>query len=223
MADKPTTLQVPIFPLNTVLFPHMPVALHIFEERYRQMVRDIQSSGHRFCVALIQDGAEVGGEAVPHDVACLVEVVHLEPLPDGRYNLLAVGMERVKISGLDHRSRPYLVGALQPWPEEESLTDQPLVDKASRLFMEYAGHLMALSGEQLDDFTLPQEADMLSYVLATALQVGLEERQNLLEMPSAATRLKAEVDMMQLELPLLRSLVTGPKPQDGDYGPFSRN
>lgn len=215
--------HMPIFPLNTVIFPRMPVALHIFEERYRAMVRDMEEGDHRFCVALIQEGVEIGGGAVPHEVACLVEIIHLEPLPDGRYNLLALGAERVKITHLDRLSKPYMVGSVEEWPEQQGAVEADLIGKASRLFNEYANYLMTLSGEKLDNFTLPEEAATLSYILATALQVGLDDRQRLLETPGAAARIRAEVAMMQSELPLLRALATGPRPPESNFGPFSQN
>lgn len=215
--------HVPIFPLNSVIFPRMPIALHIFEERYRAPSPDMEKGNHRFCVALIQEGFEVGGGAVPHEVACMVDIIHLEHLPDGRYNLLALGAERVKITHLDRVSKPYIVGSVEEWLEEESSVEASLVAKATRLFKEYANHLMTLSGERLDNFTLPEEAVTLSYILAIALQVGLNERQRLLETPGTAARIKAEVEMMQSEIPLLRALATGPRPPDSNYGPFSQN
>src|SRR5438132_10391791 len=94
--------KVPVFPLNTVLFPSMPLPLHIFEERYRAMVQDIKHGDKRFCVALIKEGEEVGSDAAPCQVACLAEVVHLQALADGRYFLLAVGVERVRILSTGH-------------------------------------------------------------------------------------------------------------------------
>ena len=222
MSGGPIGNVMPVFPLNTVVFPRMPLPLHIFEERYRQMVRDLRDSDGRFCVALIREGVEVGGEATPHNVGCVVELAHTRQLPDGRFYLVALGVERVRITSLDRASKPYLLGTVESWPEEQAHVAAPLLDRASHLFTEYARFRMALSGETLDDVTLPEEADLLSYVLATAIEVGAGERQRLLETPDTATRLEAEVDLLQTEVPILRALAPTPQPS-GAQGPFSRN
>jgi hypothetical protein len=222
MASEPTTRVMPVFPLNSVVFPRMPLPLHIFEERYRQMVRDLQEVGGRFCVSLIREGVEVGGEAKPHNVGCVVEVAHTRQLPDGRFYLVTVGVERVRIVSLDRESKPYLLGSVEAWPEQQSPVAAPLLDAASRLFSEYARHRMALSGEKLDDFTLPEEADVLSYVLAMAIEVDAHERQRLLETPDTASRIRAEVDLLQTELPIIRAIAAASHPSP-TQGPFSRN
>ena len=114
--------ELPLFPLNVVLFPSMPLPLHIFEERYRVMVQDIKHGDKRFCVALIKEGPEVGGQAMPHEVACLAEAVHLQSLADGRYFLMAVGVERVRILSTDPDAKPYLTGNLRSeWKDSSML------------------------------------------------------------------------------------------------------
>jgi uncharacterized protein len=222
MASEPSNRVMPVFPLNSVVFPRMPLPLHIFEERYRQMVRDLQAADGRFCAALIREGVEVGGEATPHNVGCVVEVAHTRQLPDGRYYIVTLGVERVRIASLDRSSKPYLLGTVEAWPDEQAPVAASLLDTAARLFTEYARHRMALSGEALDDFTLPQEADVLSYVLAMAIEVDAEERQRLLEIPDAATRIRAEVDLLETELPIIRA-ISAASYSSPDQGPFSRN
>jgi len=69
----------------------MPMSLHVFEERYQEMMRDSLDSGTSFGVVAIRDGKEVGGEAVPRGVGTLARIVHVERLPDGRINLLITG------------------------------------------------------------------------------------------------------------------------------------
>jgi hypothetical protein len=186
------------------------------------MVRDLQAGDGRFCVALIKEGVEVGGEATPHNVGCVVEVAHTRELPDGRFYLVTLGVERARIIALDRSSKPYLLGTVEVWPEEQTPVAAPLLDTASRLFTEYAHHRMALSGETLDDFTLPREADVLSYVLAMAIEVDAEERQRLLETPDTATRIRAEVDLLQTELPIIRAIAAASH-SSPTQGPFSQN
>jgi hypothetical protein len=74
----------------------------------------------------------------------------------------------------------------------------------------------------LDDLTLPEEADVLSYVLATAIEMEAAERQRLLETPGTAERLEAEVALLHVEVPILHALASTPQPS-GAQGPFSRN
>lgn len=187
------------------------------------MVEDLRGGDLRFCVALIQDGIEVGGEADPYPVACLAHIIHLQPLSDGQYHIIALGVERVRILSTDRSSKPYLVGSVELWPDEKADAGERLVQRASRLFMEYADSLMKLSGEKLEDFSLPPEPDTLSYVLATALQIETDQRQRLLELPDCAQRLQAEVEILQAELPMLRILASSPRPPDMGNSVFSAN
>jgi Lon protease-like protein len=215
--------NVPIFPLNTVLFPSLPLPLHIFEERYRRMVEDLRHGDGRFCVALIKEGQEVGGPAEPHEVACLAELVHIQPLQDGRYFILAVGVERVKIVHTDRTAKPYLTGALEVWSDEAENVPPELVEQASELFLQYAYLAMKMSGQDREQIPMPTDADLLSYVMATGLQIDSALRQRLLELPGAEERLHAEIDMLQSELPLLRAFMSTPQPPGVGFGQFSAN
>jgi uncharacterized protein len=197
--------NVPVFPLNTVLFPSMPLPLHIFEERYRSMVQDIRRGDKRFCVALISQGEEVGGDAEPCQVACLAEVVHLQALDDGRYFLLAVGVERVRILSTGHNGKPYLTGNLEVWPDEAAQIESDLVEDASQLFSQYVDYITKLSGQDAEKIPIPAA------------------RQRLLEMPGGRQRLESEVRMLRKELPMLRALAGSPQPPGVGYGQFSAN
>src|SRR5688572_13111983 len=86
--------ELPLFPLNTVLFPGMPLRLHIFEERYKLMIERCYSSGAPFGGTLIRKGGEVGGGADPFLIGCTALITEIEPLNDGRMNIVAVGHER---------------------------------------------------------------------------------------------------------------------------------
>src|SRR5690349_3602166 len=105
--------NVPIFPLNTVLFPGLPLPLQIFEPRYLEMLDDLRKGDNRFCVSHIVEGEEVGGPADPASIGCLAEIVQFEPQPGQRYYVLAVGLERVRILSLDRISKPYLMGSME--------------------------------------------------------------------------------------------------------------
>jgi Lon protease-like protein len=223
MAAETTVFTLPVFPLNTVLFPGMPIALHIFEERYKQMVQDLQRGDGRFCVALIRQGVEVGGVAEPHRVACIAWTVQLHALADGRYNMLAMGEQRVEILDTDRASKPYLLGTVRTLPDLGPAPDHDLASRVADMFLEYTRYLMSFTGRRLKDIPLPVEPEALSYILAGCLQVTEQVHQRLLELPGCAQRLQAELDLLRGELPVLRALIAGPKLHTIDGTPFSTN
>jgi len=201
----------------------MPLPLHIFEERYRTMVQDISRGDKRFCVALISEGMEVGGDAEPCEVACLAEVVDLQALDDGRYILVAVGVERVRLLSVGHNGRPYLTANVEVWPDENAQVEPRLLEDASHLFLQYVDYITKLSGQNLERVPMPDEPDLLSYVLAAGLELEAPARQRLLEMPGGRQRLESEVRMLRKELPMLRALASSPQPPGVGYGQFSAN
>lgn len=215
--------NVPIFPLNTVLFPSMPLPLHIFEERYRIMVEDLRHGDNRFCVALIREGDEVGGQAEPFRVGCLAELVHVQPLQDGRYFIVAVGIERVRILSTDPTTRPYLTGSMEAWPDETTDVSVGLTERALKDFAEYLHFILKLSGEDEEKIPIPTEPDLLSYLMATSLQIEPEVRQSLLETPDTEERIRAELEMLESELPLLRVFMHTKQPPGVGFGQFSAN
>ena len=104
--------RIPLFPLNTVLFPKQGFPLHIFEERYKQMIQRCVDDSLPFGVVLIESGEEVGGEAIPHKVGTTAEITAMERLQDGRMNLIAMGRSRFRIFALD-RNEAYLQGDIE--------------------------------------------------------------------------------------------------------------
>ena len=106
-------VELPLFPLDTVLFPGMPIQLHIFEPRYILMMNTCIEKGAPFGVVLIRKGAEAGGKlAEPCMVGCTASILHVQPLEAGRMNLIAIGQERFRIQSL-HYDLPYLVGMVE--------------------------------------------------------------------------------------------------------------
>ena len=109
---------LPLFPLNTVLFPGLPLQLHIFEPRYRTMIRLCQTENQPFGVVLIHQGIEAYGPAAePVQIGCTARIARLVPLEDGHMNLTALGEERFRILKLNHDT-PYLVGEVESLPLE---------------------------------------------------------------------------------------------------------
>ena len=91
-------LDLPLFPLNTVLFPGMPLSLHIFEDRYKRMIGECIDSGNPFGVVLIKRGQEANGPlAEPHEIGCTARIIEVEPLSEGRMNIVVLGQKRFRI------------------------------------------------------------------------------------------------------------------------------
>ena len=208
---------LPIFPLGTVLFPGLPLPLHIFEERYRQLVRDLltQPEPRQFGVIAIRQGAEVGAHSVTalYEVGCLATVLEVTEFPDGRFALRASGGQRFRLGELD-RSRPYLQGEVKLLAEETG-DPQAAREAAGAVRLAFTGYLDALADRGLAQAgapALPDDPVALSYAVAAAMVIGLPVRQALLAEPDAAARLGAERALLARETTVLRALTSAPAP-----------
>jgi len=201
-------VQIPLFPLNAVLFPHMPMALHIFEDRYRRMMHDCLDQGTTFGVIAIREGREIGPSAEPYEVGTLAQLRAADPLPDGRYNIVVVGASRFHVETLS-RELPYLTGSVN------YLLDAPSSPGAATLaklvtdrFRSYAKTLSALQqNTERTDIELPDDPELLSYIVAAALQVSVAARQRLLEIDSTDERLSACLSILRRERMLLENML----------------
>ena len=182
----------------------MPMALHIFEDRYRAMMRDCIDQHTTFGVLAIREGVEVGGPALPYAVGTLAQLRNVEPLADGRYNLVVVGASRFRVDTFAH-DRPYLTGAVRYLEDSpaETATAGRLEKSVARAFREYVQRLRESTGDPPIDIELPDEPELLSYLVAAALQVSIAERQRLLEIDAAQARLRACLDVLRREMVLL--------------------
>jgi len=150
-------MEIPLFPLHTVLCPGIVVPLHIFEERYRALTRHCLETGAPFGIVLIRDGREVGtGRTLTlADVGALVEIRSAGRYPDGRYDLMAAATGRFAIDSVDLARAPYLVADVTPLEDEvgDETRAERLAASAIRRFVRYL-ELMRMregeSGEALD-------------------------------------------------------------------------
>jgi len=205
--------DIPLFPLHVVLFPDMPLPLHIFEPRYREMILRCREEKSLFGITLIQSGADIGAEAVPRSVGTLARIAQYEEMPDGRMNILVFGASRFRITRTFH-DKPYLsasVSLIQEEPADEEAI-QPDFEAVASLFRAYLQSLFAMSGRALSTLQLPQDAEYLSYAVASVLQVPPHEKQALLEMTETERRLQREIEMLSTEIEAqdtLQSVVGG--------------
>ncbi|HZO29777.1 MAG TPA: LON peptidase substrate-binding domain-containing protein [Chloroflexota bacterium] len=211
--------ELPLFPLNTVLFPSLPLPLHIFEERYKLMIGTCVVTDNLFGVCLIKEGVEVGGPAEPFEIGTVARIAEVERLPDGRMNLMTFGQRRFRLEELIQRE-PYLVGRVVVLePDGEPAADELVTDVADRLLR----YLRDVRGAARlpDRAELVADVDRLSYLAAATLGLPARERQSFLETDSAADRLQQARDLLRREIEnarLFGRAIDGPS-----IGPFSRN
>ncbi len=193
--------DLPLFPLHVVLFPDMPLPLHIFEPRYREMVMRCREENSPFGVVLIQNGEEEGVEAIPYLVGTTARIAQYEEMPDGRMNILVFGETRFRVTRALH-DKPYLSAKVEPLDEESDELGrvQPAAEAVADLFKKYLRALFAMTGRSLSALQLPQEPANLSYAVASVLQVPLAEKQGLLEIAGATRRLEHEAELLRAEL-----------------------
>lgn len=215
--------QLPLFPLNTVLFPEMPLALHIFEERYKLMINTCVSEGSAFGVVLIKQGKEAGGSAEPYAIGCKASITQLQPLRDGRMNLVAMGQSRFKIHSLSH-DKPYLVGEVEDLPFDDSLEKEDKINAwyLRKIIKNYLDVLSNVGNIEVDVQKLPREPLGLAYMAASILQAPIEHKQAFLECESASKLIKDLYKATRNEISILRSMLN-PAISPQQDGPFSLN
>jgi len=225
------TETLPLFPLGTVLYPGLVLPLNIFEERYRQLVRDLLDGPEprRFGVIAIREGRETGVDGVSalHDVGCVAIVREATELPDGRYELLTVGTERFKLhrlGGAAGQSTPYLLGEVELLgePVGDETEAEVAVAAVRRGFRGYLDMLVTKGSATISVPELPDEPVLLSYLVAASVIIDLPQRQGLLAQPTALRRLRAEQALLAKETAILRSLGSTPAP-DLRSSPYSEN
>jgi Lon protease-like protein len=196
--------DLPLFPLNTVLFPGMVLPLHIFEERYKLMISHCLEDNRPIGVVLIREGREVEGGAAPHDVGTTAVIAGSSHTKDGRYNLVTIGSERFRLLSI-RDDLPYLVGSAEPWPLSGGAVELAKRRAKSILasFEQYLELLIKAQGHRMEIEQIPEEPRALALLVAIALQVPPAQKQDLLCQPSVADLLRAEQVMLRRERLLL--------------------
>jgi hypothetical protein len=210
---------LPLFPLTTVLFPGMRLPLHVFEQRYRQLVRDLldRPEPRRFGIIAIRKGRETGAEGVTalHEIGCVATIRQVKPLDDGQYDLVAVGTERFRLHSLE-RSLPYFRGEIEPLSEVTGEGGAEVAALAAQrvqaAFRAYLNALADRGGGVIAVADLPDEPLLLSYIVGAAMIIDLPERQALLAAPDAVSRLRAERSLLAREIGMLRATTSRPAP-----------
>lgn len=182
-----------MFPLGSVLVPSMVLSLHIFEHRYRRLVRDCLSTTPEFGVVLIERGGEVGGGDVRSDVGTVARIIEGAELPDGRFALRAVGIRRLRVLRW-LEDAPYPRAVVEDWPDEDDPPGTDPAGLATRL-VDQLRQCLALGLELGDpgpdpDMELSTDPEMVSHQVAALAPLGPLDRQRLLLVPGTVARLE---------------------------------
>ena len=198
-----------LFPLNTVLFPGMPLQLHIFEPRYRVMIQQCLDTQQPFGVVLIHQGLEAYGPlATPVQMGCTARIINTIPLEGERMNLTAVGEERFRILKLNDKL-PYLVGEVEAVPLERPSSIE-LVRGARHLapwvseYLRLVNRIDPDNAPDLAGIDLPEDPLVKLYLAASILHVPATEKQPLLEVTYASELLSHVVRLYRRETAVLR-------------------
>jgi len=190
-------MELPLFPLNTVLFPGATLPLHIFEERYKLMIETCIEERRPFGVLLIRKGYEVGEMAEPFEVGTTAHIARVDQLDEGRLNLMCLGGQRFRTVRVVSED-PYLTGEVEML--ETTASDDPkakeLSDDAGSLFAEYVRLYLAMSNQWARSIEMPGQPDVLADFIGSRLGVNPRTKQRLLEELSARTRLALEVQIL---------------------------
>ena len=182
MSAPGRTREIPLFPLNTVLFPEGLLPLKVFEQRYLEMTKACLRDGAPFGVCLIREGSEVGRPAVPQSVGCLATIADWDMPQLGVFHLVARGTERFRLLDTTVASNGLISGTVELFAQEPSADMDSSCCEVLRLIIEGAG---------ADNFPSPLRLDdpvWVSYRLAEVLPLDTALRQELLEIPETATR-----------------------------------
>lgn len=213
--EEPSSLiSLPLFPLNLVLFPGMALPLHIFEERYKDMIGDCIDRKDPFGIVLIKEGLEVGEPAVPFQIGTTANITNVERLAEGRLNILAKGQQRFETVEVVQRS-PHIVGQIRYLEEQPGEVSVELAAEAASGYSDFIRNLSALAGGWTAHAEVPKDPIGLSFGIASNLDLPTSTRQELLEFPTAQQRLEMLLPLLKQRNEALQKEVVKRNPFQG--------
>jgi uncharacterized protein len=216
--------ELPLFPLQTVLFPGMSLPLHIFEERYKLMIGRCVERSQPFGVVMIRTGEEVGPGATIHSVGTTAHITQVERLPGGRMNIGTLGYKRFKIAELRF-DEPYLVGMVEDYPllNVQSPDARVITAKLTPILRSYLEIFASLGNVELNMEDLPEEPETLAFLTAIILRTPMKDKQELLAQPDLVNLLRSEYRILHREAQIMKLLVEAGTRWRDDNRPFSDN
>ncbi|MCH2498625.1 MAG: hypothetical protein FI722_12380 [SAR202 cluster bacterium] len=207
--------RLALFPLNLVLFPGMELPLHIFEERYKDMIGECLEQDVPFGVVLIKEGLEVGAPADPERIGTSTRILRSEILDQGRMNIVTKGERRFEIEEIIQRV-PHVVGRVRFLVELEGEGCAELIPQINDEYINLVKNLTALTGGYTSRVEIPEDPIELSYAIAGNLNLEPHLRQSLLVTETAATRLFDLIPLLKQGNETLREQITKQNPFQGN-------
>jgi Lon protease-like protein len=192
--------KLPLFPLDTVLFPKATLSLRIFEDRYKAMIGECIEHSSPFGIALIQQGPEVGGIAVPFEFGCAAEIKKVTRLEGGEMKLVVEGSRRFHVVE-EIRRDPFTVAEVRYMDEEmgDPVTAEEARESLRGSMARYANLYYLITNKQLSWEKYFRDPIRLSWYLADLIDLENPDKQDLLEVRDAAERLRREREMLLKE------------------------
>jgi Lon protease-like protein len=190
--------EMPLFPLDAVLFPYASLSLHVFEERYKEMIRMCLEFDRPFGIVLIRHGEELGAIADPYMVGTAVRIVKVHSYEDGAMDLHVQGERRFRIRELDE-SNPYLVGKVEPVVEvevDDSAESNSMLFRAREEFELLVKRLFARQEFNVQ-VVFPSDPVALSFTMANLLPMENLQKQRLLETTDTLERVEFLIPILQ--------------------------
>ncbi len=218
--------EIPLFPLNVVLFPSMPLHLHIFEERYKKMINLCIAEDRPFGMVLAnQNGTVIGanGAPEPNRIGCAAHIQQVKPLRDGRMDIVNTGRERFRVVDFKY-DQPFLVGVVENLELTSELNKEDKIKGAylKKLLKNYLNVLATMGNMEINLEELPKGAIDTAYLAASLMQIPLNQKQAILEINDAQELIgKVHTDLRH-EISILRNMLD-PNVSPNQEGPFSLN
>ena len=210
--------ELPLFPLNLVLFPGMQLPLHIFEERYKAMIGDCIERDAPFGIVLIKEGPEVGGPAEPFRVGTTARIVNVQNLEEGRLNLLTQGERRFQVVEIIQQE-PHLVGLIHYLEDDSAEISQALAEQVAAEYAIFSRHLVTMAGGWTRRVDVPGDpvrmANEAAASLASSLGLPPDIKQQLLESSTTQQLLERMLPLFKRGNELLQEQVEKNNPFRG--------
>ena len=211
-------LEIPLFPLNLVLFPGMRLPLHIFEERYKTMISNCIERETPFGVLLIKEGVEAGGPAEPFRIGTTARITQNTQLEGGRFNILAIGENRFELVEIVSNT-PFMVGNIRFLAEEQGEVSEHLLIEIREEYSTFLKQLATVAGGWNRIVDVPTDSSTLARdviaTMASSIELSTSLRQEILEDPIVKSRLDRLLPLLKQGNELMQEKVEDSNPFKG--------
>jgi Lon protease-like protein len=197
--------EIPLFPLNTVLFPGMMLPLHIFEDRYKMMIKRCLAETSEFGVVLLSEGTAEGPLGGIYDIGTTAQIKQVDALPDDRFNIVTTGARRFRVIEEHRDLYPYLTATIEFYPitDDTSTKTLDLARKLSPLVGRYLKLFKDANGTRFRFGQLPTDPLTLAFLVGVILPVENDIKQEILSMPDTYSILLTEYELLKHETLML--------------------